>query len=206
MLFLSTCCVCSSSFLWNPIRTPAEAISHTASDINELGNQNRSTLANLLKEPNKVGMSLLVFSMTLGGLSLATFGLGLQADHRRAAVGATITCIIMLLVLILSGIGLWSPPRTSITVRLWHAGLSVLIVITLGFILAAWRQVQKDPPPVDVDILPPDAKIPYNMYHDDPPEVRLANEIAARRRKLEAEQAELDKMEQQLNEDKESSS
>ena len=32
-----------------------------------------------------------------------------------------------------------------------------------------------------------DYKVPYSMYHDDPPEVRLANEIAGRKANLEAE-------------------
>ena len=67
-----------------------------------------------------------------------------------------------------------------------------------GFSWAALRQVLADPPPADIDVVPPGAKIPYSFYHDDPPEVRLAQELAGRRARLEKERQEIERLEAEL--------
>lgn len=190
ILFLSTCCVCSTSFLWDPIQTP-----DPANVVEQLTPAHR--LGVMFDQPGKAGLMLTVMSMTVGGLALASLGLGLQSDHRHAAAASVITTIVLVAVLAMAGAGLWAG-ESSIATRLWHCVLSVVMVAMLGFTIAAWREVRRNPPPADVISIPPGTKIPYSMYHDDPPEVRLANEIASRRARLDAEREELDRMEREL--------
>lgn len=152
----------------------------------------------LLRHPARTGLMLTVVTMTMGGLALATFGLGLQADRMRAAWGAVITNIAMALLLFAAGAGLWMGDGSWFA-RTGHGAVLLTTLLLLGFTFAALKQVRAAPPPVDVDIVPPGTKIPYSFYHDDPPEVRLKNELAQRREKLEREKQELDQMEQDLH-------
>ena len=46
--------------------------------------------------------------------------------------------------------------------------------------------------------LPPDYKVPYSHYHPDPPEVRLAAELARRKERLAVQQKELELLEEKL--------
>ena len=71
------------------------------------------------------------------------------------------------------------------TTRIGHAGVTLIVLIALGFAIAAWRQVRAEPPPDDVDIVPPGTKIPYSFYHEDPPDVRLQRDIDQKRRELD---------------------
>lgn len=190
MMFFTTCCICSSSFLWDPILTPSEAL--------ELANTPQS----LMQNPARTGVMLTVVTMTMGGLSLATFGLGLQADRREAALSALITNIAMTLLFLAAGAALWSGD-SSWHARIGHGLVTLITLALLGFTMAAWRQVRADPPPKNVDIIPPGAKIPYNFYHDDPPEVRLQKELDQRRAQLDHEQQELDQIRQDTPTDKE---
>jgi hypothetical protein len=135
----------------------------------------------------------------VGGLALASFGLGLQAERRRSAWGAVVTAAVMLTALLAAGVALWMGGAPWL-VRIWHALLLVLIAILAGFSVAALRQILADPPPAGVDVIPPGAKVPYSFYHDDPPEVRLARDLANRRAKLDAEREELERMERELRE------
>jgi hypothetical protein len=187
MLFLTTCCVCSTSFLWDPIQSPSQAIEQSA-----------AAPSTMLDDPGRTGHALTIMVATVGGLALAGFGLGLQSDHRRAGAGAVISCLAMLLVLKFAGIGLWMGDATW-AVRIWHIVLTIITLIAGGFSLVAWRQVRRQPPPTDVDIVPPGTKIPYSFYHDDPPEVRLQKELDDRRARLEQEQRELDEMQKKLD-------
>jgi hypothetical protein len=189
MLFMTTCCVCSTSFLWDPIQSPSQAIE-----------QSTAAPGDMFRDPGRTGHMLTLMVATVGGLALAGFGLGLQSDHRRAATGALISCAAMLVVLSAAGFGLWMG-ETTWAVRIWHAVLSLVTVITSGFVITAWRQVRRQPPPDDVDIVPPGTKIPYSFYHDDPPEVRLQKELDGRRARLEQEQRELDEMQKKLDND-----
>lgn len=190
ILFLSTCCVCSTSFLWDPIQTP---------DPNDIIEQQTPAqrVGAMFDKPGKAGLMLTIVSMTVGGLALASLGLGLQSDHRHAATASVIATATLVAVLATAGAGLWSGESAAGT-RIWHAVLSAIMLAMLGFTVAAWREVRRNPPPTDVMTIPPGTKIPYSMYHDDPPEVRLANEIANRRARLDAERAELDRMEREL--------
>lgn len=197
LLFLSTCCVCSSSFLWDPVPAQSVTLERARQQMQEPRSP-RWSLGQLRREPAKAGLAIMVMAMTVGGLALASLGLGLQADRRGAAVGAVATCLILLAVLIAGGAGLWMGQAAIIT-RIWH-GVLLLIVVTLtGFTIRAWLEVRAAPAPLDVDVIPPGTKIPYSFYHDDPPEVRLAREIAERRARLEQEQRDLDKLERDLH-------
>lgn len=195
VLFLSTCCVCSTSFLWDPVLPPAEAIEQAARRrAPEQGAGWR--LSRLVADPGRTSLMLVVMSMTIGGLALASLGLGLQADRRHAAAGAVACVLVLIVVLALAAPGLWR--HGGWPARIWHAILFLAMAVLLPMVAAALRQVRRHPPPTDVDVVPPGTKIPYSFYHDDPPEVRLARDIAARKAKLEAEQAELRKMEDEL--------
>ena len=67
-----------------------------------------------------------------------------------------------------------------------------------GFSIAAWREMRRHPPPVGLEVLPADYKVPYSHLHQDPPEVRLARELESRRQKLEVQQRELEMLEDKL--------
>jgi Skp family chaperone for outer membrane proteins len=58
--------------------------------------------------------------------------------------------------------------------------------------------MRKNPPPEGHDALPTGYKIPYSHYHDDPPEVRLAAELAQRRERLAVQQKELEALEKKI--------
>jgi hypothetical protein len=67
-----------------------------------------------------------------------------------------------------------------------------------GFAIQAFREMRKNPPPAGHDVLPPGYKIPYSHYHADPPEVRLAAELAQRRERLAVQQKELEALEAKI--------
>lgn len=198
IFLLSTCCVCSLSFLWDPQQSPTLVENSPTLDQT----RQASNLSVLMEEPGRLGVMLTIMSTSVAGLALAGFGLGLQAERMRAAWGAAASTIIWLIILVAAGAALWSG-ESSINAKIWHGLLTLLAVLLSGFAIAALRQVVANPPPADVDILPPDFKIPYSMYHDDPPDVRLEKEIANRRARLEAEARELQQMENSLREKRE---
>jgi hypothetical protein len=191
MMFLATCCICSTSFLWNPILSPSEAIELTQSSQSKMSTPGDS---------GRTGVMLTVVTMTMGGLALATFGLGLQSDRREAALWAVITNVAMTLLFIAAGVALWMGDSTW-SVRIGHGAVLLISLILLGFTIAALREVRAAPPPADIDIIPQGTKIPYNFYHDDPPEVRLQKELDQRRAQLDHEQQELDQLKDDLTAD-----
>ena len=77
-------------------------------------------------------------------------------------------------------------------------GLTILFATLLVFAINAFIEMRKNPPPSGHDLLPPGYKIPYSHYHDDPPEVRLAAELAQRRERLEVQQKELEALEEKI--------
>lgn len=195
MIFLlATCCVCSTTFWWNPMPPLAEI---------DVEAQPPSTLAEawgaMVADKGKSGLMLTIVSLNVGGLALAVFGLGLQSDRRRAAWGTVASVAALTGTLLLAGVWLWTGEAT-LNARIWHA-IALLVTLLLWlFVIPALRQVLANPPPADVDVLPPDYKIPYSIYHDDPPEVRKAKEIARRKAQLEAERQELERLERELKE------
>jgi len=193
LLFLSSCCVCSFAGSWE-----GHEISRGVADTEGvLG------LADYIKQENwgKVGMMLNVMFPMAGGFALATFGLGLQADRKGAGLGALLVAIICALIVVLGGMGIWSGESTLFA-KVWHGLVSLMMWVLVGLSYVAYKDVRADPPEANVDILPADYKIPYSMYHDDPPEVRLAQEIANRKASLEAQMREIDELEEKLNQQK----
>jgi len=191
ILFLSTCCVCSLAGLWDPTLSRPAVLQQLDS-----GEPIGLSFLSLFAQPAKAGVMLMAMFMTVGGLAMAVFGLGLQSEKPRSAWGAMATVILMMIVLCLSGVGLWVD-HASWSARSWHGILTVVVLVVFGFTWAALRQMIACPPAPDNDVLRADYKIPYSHYHDDPPDVRLAKELANRRARLEAEQRELEKLERE---------
>lgn len=147
------------------------------------------------------GQRALSIAMVIGvglGLALAAIGLGLQAQRRRSPLFAVVTTAFGILFWLFHAL-FFAFALRSILLSLICFGL--LAVFGLLFVLAmnARREMLKNPPPPDFEILPPDYKVPYSHLHQDPPEVRLAKELESRRQKLEIQRAELDALEQKLH-------
>ena len=193
VLFLSSCCICASARMWERPPTQSEVIDQLAADPT-LADR---SLRDWLDDPTRTSVMLTVMFSTVGGLAMAGFGLGLQAERRRAPAGAVVVTAGLLTVLLVAAPGLWTD-AAGWGIRLWHALACIVVAVLLVMSAAAWRQFRVNPPPTDVDIVPPGTKIPYSWYHDDPPEVRMAAEIAARRARLDAERAEIDQLEREL--------
>lgn len=192
ILFFSSCCICISTAAWDPL-TPREQV---LSDMAR-GDHPGVGLSTLLERPAAAGYMITAVTATVGGLAICVLGLGLQADRGRAALAQLLATAAVTLLLALAAVALWRG-AAPIMVKLWNHGLLVLMAGLTAMAWIAHRQVRAAPPPPDIDLVPPGAKIPYSFYHDDPPEVRLAKELENRRARLRAEQAELDRLQQEL--------
>jgi hypothetical protein len=142
-------------------------------------------------------ITICVFCGVFFGIALAGLGLGLQAESPAAATGAVATTA--------AGAVFWLVHAVfavqhlgSISLIVLAAGLTIVFGILLMLALGAWREMRRDPPPPGHEILPADYKIPYSHYHPDPPEVRLAAELAQRRERLAVQQKELEMLEEKL--------
>lgn len=131
------------------------------------------------------------------GVALAAIGLGLQAQKRNASAGAVL--------LTLFGSAYWLMHTVFFAIVTQSIGLTViaglltgLFIVLAGLAVVSWREMRRDPPPVDLADLPKDFKVPYSHLHADPPEVRLAKELEDRRRKLEIQQKELEALENRI--------
>ncbi len=196
LLFLSATCACPMTGVADPVWSRGEVIGRIENS-EPLG----MSVEGLLDQPARAGVMLTVMSCVVGGLAVAVSGLGLQADRPGGARFAVVSTTGLLVVLLLAGVGLWVG-EAGIGARAGHAGIVLLVAILMGFSWVARAEVRRTPPPPGVDELPGDYKVPYSHYHDDPPQVRLAKEIAARKKKLEYERLELEKLERELSEDK----
>lgn len=139
-------------------------------------------------------------SVTCGvffGIALAGVGLGLQAERRTSAfAGVALT---------LAGAAFWTV-QAVFAVQFVHSYfviaiallLAILFLLLLTLALFGAREMWKNPPPRGHDLLPEGYKIPYSHYHDDPPEVRLAAELAARRERLAVQHKELEALEKRI--------
>jgi hypothetical protein len=132
------------------------------------------------------------------GIGLAGAGLGLQAMRRNAPFIA----------LVVSGVGslfwlfhcvFFAIAARSVILTLIALGLVILFGILLALAIGAMREMRRSPPPANLEILPPEYKVPYSHLHQDPPEVRLAKELEQRREKLAVQQKELEMLEQKLH-------
>lgn len=150
-LFLSTCCVCSFAGAWDPVLSRPEIL-RLLEEESSVGVGVRG----LFEQPAKAGVMLMVMFMTIGGLALAGFGLGLQAERPRSAWGALGTTVAMIVILALAGIGIWVG-EASWTSRIMHGLLSLTMIVVLGFVWVALREVLASPPPPVPTYVEPDA-------------------------------------------------
>ena len=157
ILFLSSCCVCSSSFLWDPQWSLIQA--QRFLEDQEHGQQQGDGASwfpsQRLGGPAKFGLMLMVMFTTVGGLAMAVFGLGLQAEKPASGWAALVTNGVFLLVLIVAGAALWSG-QASPAVRVWHGIVSMVVIVLLGFTITALRQMIAHPPPGDLQVVPAD--------------------------------------------------
>ena len=142
-------------------------------------------------------LTISVFAGVVFGMALAGAGLGMQSGSRIAAPGAVTVTSIGTAFWLVHAIFAASAAR-SMLLALIAGGLTCLFAVLLCFAINAAREMRKNPPPPGHDALPPGYKIPYSHYHDDPPEVRLAAELAQRRERLLVQQKELEALEEKL--------
>lgn len=198
LMFLSSCCVFSLTGIWSPVQADPQTIESIRTNTTP-----EPGLRGKLREPAAAGYMITALATSAGGLALAVFGLGLQADRRRAATGAVVASIAVTLLLLIAGALLWTG-NAGVVPKAWNLALLAIAGLLVAFTVTALRNVRANPPPPNIDIVPPGTKIPYSWYHDDPPDVRLARELEARRGRLDAERLELEKLERELAQRKES--
>ena len=128
------------------------------------------------------------------GMAMAGVGLGLQAQRGAAPLFG----------IVVTGFGtvFWSI-QTAFAIR--PLGSPILAILALMFVvffgvmlslaIGAWREMRHSPPPIGFENLAADYKVPYSHMHQDPPEVRLAHELAQRRERLAVQQKELEALE-----------
>jgi hypothetical protein len=141
-------------------------------------------------------LTICVAAAMFFGIALAAVGLGLQAETRRSP----------LLGIIVTGSALifWFVHTIfAAAVRSgWFLAIAASLAVAFGLLHAlainAFREMRRNPTPNGHEVLPADYKIPYSYYHDDPPEVRLAAELAQRRGRLAVQQKELEMLEEKM--------
>jgi hypothetical protein len=144
----------------------------------------------------QMAVTLSLAASVFFGIAIATLGLGLQAQNRRAPTLALIT--------VAFGVAFWLLQLVFfITVHLLlmlaiSAVLCLLFVPMLILAIGAWREMRRNPTPPGFELLPADYKVPYSHLHEDPPEVRLERELEARRERLAVQQKELQLLEEKL--------
>ncbi|MGH7214686.1 MAG: hypothetical protein ACREIT_07980 [Tepidisphaeraceae bacterium] len=131
------------------------------------------------------------------GIALASLGLGLQATRRYApwgAVAVTGFAMVFWIIHLVFVVGVLE----AVWLTVVAGALTVLFVVLFGLSIASLREMLRDPPPSRQEVLPEGYKIPYSHLHEDPPEVRLAAELAQRRERLAVQQKELEMLEEEL--------
>jgi hypothetical protein len=132
------------------------------------------------------------------GIALAGAGLGLQAMRRNAPfIGVVVSSVGTIFWLF--HCAFFAIAARSVILALITLGLAILFATLLALAISAFREMRRSPPPANMEILPPDYKLPYSHLHEDPPEVRLAKELEQRREKLAVQQKELEMLEQKLH-------
>jgi hypothetical protein len=142
-------------------------------------------------------ITICVFSAVFFGVASATMGLGLQAEHRSAPIGAVLVSALACL---------FFAVHTWFVAAYVHSGFllltlgfaTALFAVLFGLAVGALREMRRHPPPPGHEVLPADYKIPYSHYHVDPPEVRLAAELEQRRQRLAVQQKEVEMLEEKL--------
>ncbi|HEV2295317.1 MAG TPA: hypothetical protein VGR35_15805 [Tepidisphaeraceae bacterium] len=142
-------------------------------------------------------ITICLFCGVFFGIACAALGLGLQAENRRAPMGALIVTGVAAIFFVAHG---WFAAvyidSALLVVMLIGAAIAFLSLFALA--VTAAREMRRNPPPPRHEVLPADYKIPYSHYHIDPPEVRLAAELEQRRQRLAVQQKELEMLEERL--------
>ena len=158
ILSVSSCCICSMSGAWDPLPSHGTVHKQIESDTVEVVN-----FQTLIEYPGRAGTLLTASIATVGGLALAVFGLGLQSDKPRAAMGSVLVCAAMILVLLIGAVALWMGTAPFL-IYVWNHGLVLLTMGLMLFCLAALRQILADPPSGELEILPDDFEIPKSIH------------------------------------------
>jgi len=153
VLFVSTCCICALAGRWDPVLS-REVVLEQQRD----GTAFDWSLADLASQPDRAGMMLLAMFMTVGGLAFLVFGLGMQSEKRGSATGAALTTALAILILVVSGTGLWIGGATWAALA-WHAVLTVVVLAVAPLVVASWRQMANNPPDPDLYDVPADFDI-----------------------------------------------
>jgi hypothetical protein len=131
------------------------------------------------------------------GMAMAGVGLGLQAQRPAAPWVGSLVMGFATLFWALQTLFAVHPLRS-----IWMTAIALLFTLFFAgmFVLAvgAVREMRRTPPEPNLAILPADYKIPYSHLHQDPPEVRLAQELEQRRQRLAIQQKELEMLEKKL--------
>lgn len=191
ILFLTTCCVCSLSGQWEKTLSRGEIL-----QMQEQDRVPSWSVADLVNTPGRAAMMLLAMFMTVGGLAMLAFGLGMQSHKRGSALGALITMLAADGVLLVAGVGLWAGDSHWLS-RLWHAVMLLTVMVLTPMTIAAYRQMQADPPPDDMYVIPADFDIDAYKRRVRASAPPSSQEIAVRRKRLEAELDELDRLGQE---------
>jgi hypothetical protein len=145
----------------------------------------------------QTALSVSLFSGVFFGMALTGVGLGMQAEYPAAAAGALLVTTV--------GSAFWivqtlfaATAANSLLFSILAALLAAIFVLLLGLSVHAVLEMRRTPPPKNHELLPADYKVPYSHYHEDPPEVRLAGELAQRRERLKVQQKELEMLEEKL--------
>src|SRR5687767_7304350 len=134
LLFLSNCCVCSLTGIWDPVQSRSETY-----EILHSGKTVGVTFRSLFETPARAGYMATVMFGTVGGLGLAVLGLGLQSEHRRAAAGAFAAAAALSAIMLAAAVGLWFGGG-SVGAKLWNLALLALVLTATGFAYVAWQQ------------------------------------------------------------------
>jgi hypothetical protein len=145
----------------------------------------------------QMALSISLFAAIFFGMALAGVGLGMQAEYPAAAAGAVLVTAVGSTFWVIQAVFAATAAR-SILFTILAGMLAVTFVLLLGLSVHAMLEMRRTPPPQDHELLPADYKVPYSHYHDDPPEVRLASELAERRERLKVQRKELEMLEEKL--------
>ena len=188
VLFLTTCCVCSLSGQWDRILSRGEVL-----ELQQEQEPVSWAARDLIDRPAGAAMMLLTMFMTIGGLAMLAFGLGMQSHKPSSALGALITTLVADGVLIIAGVGLWVGAAHWLA-RLWHAVIALVVFTLTPMTVMAYRQMRAHPPPDDLYVVPADFDVDAykrSVRNSAPPS---PEQVAARRRRLQEELDELEGM------------
>ena len=142
----------------------------------------------------------MTLSVTFGvffGMAMAGVGLGLQAERKAAPwVGVIVTGFASFFWLAQTVFAIH--PLGSVWLAFPAIVLTMIFIVLLILAIGALGEMLRTPPAPGHEILPSDYKVPYSHMHQEPPEVRLAQELAQRRERLAVQQKELETFELKL--------